>query len=45
MFEYKILVTIRNRTRIDPMEAFQLFKELLEDDYATDEVLGELQSR
>ena len=45
MYEYKILVTIRNQSRIDPMEAFQLFKELLEDDYNTHEVLGELQSR
>lgn len=43
MFEYKILVTIRNSRRIDPMEAFQIFKELLEDDYGTDEVLGALQ--
>lgn len=44
MFEYKILVTIRNSDPIKPMEAFQLFKELLEDEYGIDEVLGEIQS-
>lgn len=41
MFEYKLLVTIRNKAPINPMDAFQLFKESLEDDWNIDEVTAE----
>ncbi len=43
MFEYKLLVTIRNKTVINAMDAFQLFKENLEDEWNVDEVTAEPQ--
>lgn len=45
MYEYKMIVTIRNKIPLDPMQAFQLFKEYLEDEWGIYEILGELQSR